>query len=150
MTRSEVLSSLSLPRPHSSPTFLWRHVTSTLSLRRARRERLLLYILRASPRTVLQDVLLSRACTDAALTSTVREHTHTYTLCSSSPPHSSYPYSASPGIISQMFQSSGMLHLRAPGISAIKNICTWGISPEYFNKNLIDRLKKSSNGCRVV
>lgn len=54
---------------------------------RGERERWLLCILRASLRTIPQDVLLSRAWTDAALTSAIQEHTHTQR--SPSPPHSS-------------------------------------------------------------
>lgn len=71
---------------------------SLISPRWARGE--LLYILQASPRTIPHDVLLSGACTDAALTSAIQEHR---TQCSLSPPHFSYPSRASPGIISQMF-----------------------------------------------
>lgn len=48
-----------------------------------------------------------------------QEHTLTQSLRSSSPPHS-FHYTASPGIISLMFQSSGMMHLRIPRISETK------------------------------
>ena len=142
---------ISSTHPNSSLTFPWQHATRhKVSLRRARRERLLLYILRASLRTIPQDVLLSSACTDAALTSTVQQHTHTHK-------HSVHPLLHIPPTPAQPLLASfprcfnplvcytlALLEFRD------ENIRMWGIPLEYFNKNLIDRRRKSSNSCHVV
>lgn len=81
-------SSPALPPPTQLPNISMAALHSQrLTETRGERERWLLCILRASLRTIPQDVLLSRAWTDAALTSAIQEHTHTQR--SPSPPHSS-------------------------------------------------------------
>ena len=123
---------------------------------RGERERWLLCILRASLRTIPQDVLLSRAWTDAALTSAIQEHTHTHTHTHTHSVHPLLhippnPYTASLGIISQMFQSSGMLHLRVTGIPAIKNICFRGNHAEDFGRKSsnVRTCRNTNGGARV-
>lgn len=124
-------------------------VHSSALLRGVRWERPLLYILQASQKTIPQDVLLFGACTDAALTSALQEHTRTHTHCVHPlfliPPTPTRPLLAS---FPRCFSS--LAGWFTPCISWIfffffldKTVVHDEFYLKYFNKDLTDQLRKS-------
>lgn len=137
---------LSPPPPRSSPTFPWQRFTPNVSPRRGERGRGGCFAFFGHRWEQFHRMSCSPEHGQTQLWRQPSRNTHTHSAhpLLHIPPN---PYTASLGIISQMFQSSGMLHLRVTGIPVIKNICFRGNHAEDFSRKSSNvRTCRNTNG----